>query len=184
MKNILVFSIISVFFLGCMATAADQSQPALPSTGAGATGESRWVVGAGTALKEAATAAAADTLPLQVGAQVTVLESSGRWLKVQTATKQTGWVFAGRLALTPPVAEVAASEDIFTASAQQSQIEVAQADSARSIRGLSAEAENYAQERGTPQEYRKALDQILARQVSKNEVTAFMRAGKLGEYAQ
>lgn len=184
MKNILVFSIISVFFLGCMAMAADQSKPAAPSTQAVSTGERRWVVGAGTALKAEAAAAAADTVSLAVGAQVTVLESSGRWLKVQTSTKQTGWVFAGRLALTPPVAEVAASDDIFAASAQQSQIEVAQADSARSIRGLSAAAENYAQERGTPQEYRRALDQILERKVSKDEVTVFMRAGKLGEYAQ
>lgn len=180
MRNIVVLGSISVLLFGCVATAGDLST----TTSAPAKAENRWVVGAGTALKSEAAATSADIAPLEVGSQVVVLESAGRWLKVQTATKQRGWVFAGRLSSTPPVAEVAASEGLFAASAQQSQIEIAKADSARSVRGLSAETENYAKERGTPQEYRKALDQILARQVSKKEVEAFMRAGKLGEYAQ
>lgn len=180
MRNLLVFGTISLLLLGCMATAGDLSA----ATSASSPTASRWVVGAGTTLKSAASATSADIVPLEVGAKVQVLENAGRWLKVQTATKKSGWVFAGRLSSTPPVTEVAASDGLFAASAQQSQIEIAKADSARSVRGLSPETENYAKERGTPQEYRKALDQILARQVSKEEVTAFMRAGKLGEYAQ
>jgi uncharacterized protein YgiM (DUF1202 family) len=180
MRNIFMLGSISVLLLGCVATAGDLST----TTAAPSSAENRWVVGAGTSLKSEATATSADIAPLEVGAQVVVLENAGRWLKVQTAGQKTGWVFAGRLSSTPPVAEVAASEGLFSSSAQRSQIEVARADSARSVRGLSAETENYAKERGTPQEYRKALDQILARQVSKEEVKAFMRAGKLGEYAQ
>lgn len=181
MRNIFGLGIISLLFFGCLATAAELSTTASSSVPAGT---SRWVVGAETVLKAEAAAASADIVSLKVGDKVTVLESSGRWLKVQTSGKESGWVFAGRLSSTPPVAEVAASDDIFAASAQQSQIEIAQADSARSIRGLSAETASYAKERGTPQEYRQALDQILARRVSKEEVTAFMRSGKLGEYAQ
>lgn len=176
MKNIFVSGLISLLLLGSLAAAADSSTTA--------SGESRWVLGAGTVLKSEAAVTSADILPLKVGDKVTVLESSGRWLKVETPAKETGWVFAGRLSTTAPVAEVAASDDIFAASAQQSQIEIAQADSARSVRGLSAETASYAKERGTPQEYRQALDQILARRVSKEELTVFMRDGKLGEYAQ
>jgi len=174
MKNIFVLGIIGVLLLGSLATAADSN----PS------GENRWVIGAGTTLKAEAAASSNDIAPLGIGDKVIVLESSGRWLKVRSAAKETGWVFAGRLSSTPPVAEVVASDDIFAASAQQSQIEIAQAESARSIRGLSAETASYAKERGTPQEYRHALDQILARKVSKDEVTTFMREGRLGEYAQ
>ncbi len=178
MRNVIVIAGICMLLSGCAATAGDLS-PAPPSTAA-----SRWVVSAGTTLKSDAVATSADIAPLAVGAQVLVLENAGRWLKVQTAAQKTGWVFAGRLALSPPVVEAASSDDLLSASARQSQIEIAQADSARSVRGLSAETENYARERGTPQEYRQALDRILARQVSQDEVTAFMRAGKLGEYAQ
>lgn len=172
--------LVSVLLFGCVATAENLSSTEKTSPSA----ESRWVVGAGTVLKSEAAAGSTDLLPLEVGTQVLVLENAGRWLRVQTGKAETGWVFAGRLSSTPPVAEVAASEGLFAASAQQSQIEMARADSARSIRGLSAETESYAKERGTPQEYRSALDKILRRQVSKDEVTAFMRAGKLGEYAQ
>jgi hypothetical protein len=180
MRNIFVHGCICLLLLGCVTAAGNFST----ATAASPAAESRWVVGSGTALKSEAKATAADIVSLEVGAKVLVLESAGRWLKVQTVDKKSGWIFAGRLSSTPPVTEVTASEGLFSASAQQSQIEIAQADSARSVRGLSAETESYAKERGTPQEYRQALDQILARQVSKEEVTAFMRAGKLGEYAQ
>lgn len=146
--------------------------------------ESRWVVGEGTTLKAEAAAASADLAPLAVGSQVTVVENAGRWLKVQSGSGQQGWVFAGRLASTAPVAEVAAESGLFASAAQQSQVEVARADSARSVRGLSAETGQYAQERGTPQAFRTALDQILARKVSKEELHAFLREGRLGEYAQ
>lgn len=180
MRNIFVHGCICLLLLGCMATAGELSA----ATAAPSTTKDRWVVGSGTALKSEATATSADIVSLEVGAKVLVLENAGRWLKVQTADKKSGWVFAGRLSSTPPVTEVAASDGLFASTAQQSQIEIAKADSARSVRGLSAETESYAKERGTPQEYRQALDRILARQVSKEEVTAFMRAGKLGEYAQ
>lgn len=180
MRNILVLGSICLLLLGCAATAGDLTTTTSPSTAA----EIRWVVGAGTTLKAEAVANSADILPLAVGAEVQVLENAGRWLKVQSASKERGWVFAGRLSATPPVTEVTAGEGLFAAAAQQSQVEIAQADSARSVRGLSAETESYAKERGTPLEYRQALDRILARQVSKGEITSFMRAGKLGEYAQ
>lgn len=179
MRILLGFAVASLLLFGCVATAGD-----LSTMTASSVAENRWVVGAGTVLKSEAAATSVDIVPLAIGVQVLVVENAGRWLKVQTESKETGWVFAGRLASTPPVTEVEASEGLFAATAQQSQIEIAQADSARSIRGLSPETESYAKERGTPQEYRKALDQILARKVSKEEVTAFMRAGKIGEYAQ
>jgi len=180
MRNVLVLGSICLLLLGCTATAGDL----VTTNSSAAASEVRWVVGAGTTLKAEAVASSVDILPLAVGAEVQVLENAGRWLKVESASKERGWVFAGRLSAIPPVMEVAASEGLFAASAQQSQIEIAQADSARSIRGLSAEAESYAKERGTPLEYRQALDRILARQVSKEAITSFMRAGKLGEYAQ
>jgi hypothetical protein len=182
MRKIYVLGSIGMFLLGYLVMGGNWSAAtaAAPATATA----NRWVVGTGTALKSEAMATSADIVPLEVGAQVQVLENAGRWLKVQTAAKKVGWVFAGRLSSTPPVTEVGASDGLFAASAQQSQIEIAKADSARSVRGLSAETESYAKERGTPQEYRKALDQILARQVSKEEVVTFMRAGKLGEYAQ
>lgn len=146
--------------------------------------EKRWVSSEGTALKAEASATSENVADVQVGTEVTVMESGGRWLKVRTASGKEGWVYAGRISETPPAAEVAGGEGgLFGDSMKNSQINTAKADSARSIRGLSPAAAQYAKDRGTPEIYKKALDVILARKVSANELKAFLKAGKIGEYA-
>jgi uncharacterized protein YgiM (DUF1202 family) len=145
--------------------------------------ETRWVITEGTTLKQEASISSPDVTPLPVGAELSVIESGGRWLKVRAGGK-TGWVYTGRTSDTKPVAEVGGAESgLFGESMQQSKIQTAKADSARSIRGLSPEADQYAKQRGTPESYKKALDQILERKVSDKELKAFLRDGKIGEYA-
>lgn len=147
--------------------------------------EKRWVSSEGTALKAEASATSENIADMQIGTAVTVVESGGRWLKVKTAAGKEGWVYAGRVSDTPPVAEVSADDGgLFGATMQKSQISTAKADSARSIRGLSPEADQYAKDRGTPEVYKKSLDVVLARKVSANELKAFLKEGKIGEYAQ
>jgi hypothetical protein len=146
-------------------------------------GEVRWVNSDETALKEESKVTAATVTTLPIGAEVTVIETAGRWQKVRASSGAVGWVYAGRLAETQPVAEVAGQDGLLFGTMQESNIQTAKADSARSIRGLSPETEQYAKERGTPLEYRQALDQILAYRVSKEELTAFLQKGQLGEYA-
>lgn len=146
-------------------------------------GEKRWVNSDGTTLKAESKVAAATVATLTIGAEVSVLETAGRWQKVRAANGTEGWVYAGRLAETKPATEVAGQSGILFGTMQESNIETAKADSARSIRGLSPETEQYAKERGTPAEYRKSLDQILNYRVTKEEITAFLREGQIGEYA-
>lgn len=147
--------------------------------------EKRWVSSEGTALKAEASATSENIADVQIGTAVTVVESGGRWLKVRTATGKEGWVYAGRVSDTPPVAEVSGDDGgLFGATMQKSQISTAKADSARSIRGLSPESAQYAKDRGTPEVYKKSLDVVLARKVSVKELKAFLKEGKIGEYAQ
>ena len=147
--------------------------------------EKRWVSSEGTTLKSEASATSDNVADVKVGTAVTVVESGGRWLKVRTAAGKEGWVYAGRVSETPPASEVAGDDGgIFGNSMQKSQINTAKADSARSIRGLSPEAAKYAKDRGTPEVYKKSLDIVLARKVSANELKAFLKEGKIGEYAQ
>lgn len=145
--------------------------------------EKRWVATEGTTLKQGASASAADLASLSVGTELSVLETEGRWLKVQTANGKEGWVYAGRVSDAIPTAEVSGEAGLFGDSMQQSQIETAKADSARSIRGLSPEAAQYARLRGTPESFKKELDKVLARKVTRRELQAFLRDGKIGEYA-
>lgn len=147
--------------------------------------EKRWVSSEGTALKAEASATSESVADVLVGTEVTVLESGGRWLKVRTDAGKEGWVYAGRVSDTPPASEVAGDDGgIFGGSMQKSQINTAKADSARSIRGLSPEAAKYAKDRGTPELYKKSLDVVLSRRVSAKELKAFLKEGRIGEYAQ
>jgi len=66
---------------------------------------------------------------------------------------------------------------------QSSSISADEAQTSRSIRGLSKETEQYAQQRGTPEVYKKALDQVLAIRITDKEVAVFLKEGKIGEYA-
>jgi hypothetical protein len=115
---------------------------------------------------------------------LTLVESGGRWLKVRTADNREGWVYAGKVADAPPSAEVTAEDSLFGGTLQDSQIKTAKADSARSIRGLSPETAQYAKQRGTPDTFKRELDKVLARKVNAKELRAFLREGKIGEYAQ
>ena len=147
--------------------------------------EKRWVSSEGTALKAEASATSENVVDLLIGTEVTVVESGGRWLKVKTAAGKEGWLYAGRVSDTAPNAEVSGGDGgIFGESMKSSQINTAKADSARSIRGLSPETAKYAKDRGTPEIYKKSLDSILTRKVSAKELKAFLKDGKIGEYAQ
>lgn len=147
--------------------------------------EKRWVSSEGTSLKAEASATSDTVVDVLVGTEVAVVESGGRWLKVKTAAGKEGWVYAGRVSDTPPAGEVAGGDGgIFGASMQKSQINTAKADSARSIRGLSPDAAKYAKDKGTPEATKKALDIVLARKVSPKELKAFLKEGRIGEYAQ
>ncbi len=147
--------------------------------------EIRWVSSAGTTLKAEASATSENVAELPVGAEVTVVETGGRWLMVRSAAGVNGWVYAGRLAETKPVAEVTGSDDpLFGDSMKKSQITTAKADSARSIRGLSPETAAYAKSRGTSELSKKSLEKIMGRKVSPTELKSFLKEGKLGEYAQ
>jgi uncharacterized protein YgiM (DUF1202 family) len=146
--------------------------------------EKRWVSSDGTTLKSEASISSEDVAPLPVGTELSVIESGGRWIKVRSANGKEGWVYAGRVADAPPTAEVSGEAGLFGDTMQSSQIKTAKADSARSIRGLSPEVNQYAKQRGTPESFKKELDKVLARKVSPKELRAFLKDGKIGEYAQ
>lgn len=145
--------------------------------------EKRWVVSDGATLKQEASVSAADLAPLPLGTELSLLESGGRWLKVKLPDGRAGWVYAGRVADAPPSSEVIDEGGLFGETMQKSQIQTAKADSARSIRGLSPEVAQYAKQRGTPEVFKKELDKVLTRKVSARELRAFLRDGKIGEFA-
>ena len=138
-----------------------------------------WVTSAGAKLSAQPQATAAAVAAVGVGAELRVLAAKDKWLQVSTAQGQTGWIYRGKVSSTKP----ASSGGGLFGPLGKSSLQVSGADTSRSIRGLSPEAEAYAQGAKTPAEYKQAVDRTLALTVSPEDVDKFLRDGKIGEYA-
>lgn len=145
--------------------------------------ETIWVASGGTKLKADPSASSKTISELAVGTELKLLQSESRWYQVRTALGKQGWVYRGKVSTVLPQQETQDSGNPF-AGLGGSNISADEAQTARSIRGLSPEAEQYAKQRGTPQVYQKALDEVLALIVTTGELEAFLQKGKIGEYAQ
>ncbi|MFC1892154.1 SH3 domain-containing protein [Thermodesulfobacteriota bacterium] len=146
--------------------------------------EKLWVSSDKAKLKAESSASSMTVATLPMGTEVTVFAKDGRWYKISSVTGEDGWIYRGRLSDSPPAEEVQKeSEDLF-AFMPGSSIQADEADTARSIRGLSPETEQYAKSKGTPAEYKAVLDKVLALSIDERELDAFLSKGKIGEYAR
>jgi len=152
------------------------------SVATGFTAETQWITSEGAKLKTDHKASSKTIATLPIGTEVTVLDSKKRWRYIRTPSDQEGWIYRGRLSDSPPENETEGSEDLF-GSLTGSGISADEADTGRSIRGLSTETQEYAKKTGTPVSYQKALDRVLAMRISEKELVAFLKKGKIGEYA-
>jgi hypothetical protein len=144
-----------------------------------------YVASEGAKLKADKSASSDTVAELPVGTQLSVQGQEDSWYKV-SANGRSGWIYRGKVAASPPEPSKQGGDNLF-GSAGASGVMVSEADSARSMRGLSEEQEA-AKAAGRPTrplaEYKKALNQVLAESVSAKELESFLKAGKIGEYAK
>ncbi len=173
-RIVLLLAVIPLVFHFASADAGDQ--------------ETVWVSSDGAVLKSDRKASSDDIAELPVGMALTVLEYKKRWYNVVTPDEQEGWIYRGKVSKEPPEADEDSGEgdstgELLTAITGSS-IESDEADTARSIRGLSPEAQEYAKNAGTPRECRDALDQVLAYKTMDKDIHQLLQEEKIGEYAE
>ena len=151
-------------------------------TGVGMAQKILWVSASDAKLKSEPGAGSSTISTLDVGTEVEVVSTEGRWYKVETNTGKDGWIYRGRLSETAPVAEVSEGDDLF-AGMGGSGISSKDASTSRSIRGLSKETEAYAKRQGTSADHKKSLETVLSWSVSEKSIEKFLASGKIGEYA-
>lgn len=148
--------------------------------------EKLYVASEGAKLKADKSAGSDTVAELAVGAPLSVLGQEESWYKV-SANGQTGWIYRGKVAATPPEASKQGGDNLFGGLGGSS-IMVSEADSARSVRGLNESEQQAAKAAGRPTrtlaEYQQALDKVLAEKVSKKELEGFLKSGRIGEYAK
>jgi uncharacterized protein YgiM (DUF1202 family) len=140
-------------------------------------------------LKADSSSSSATIMELKRGTELTVVAKDGRWYSVATPTGKKGWIYRGKVSEEPPEMEgMEEDEDEgvggLLGGLSGSDINADAADSSRSIRGLSPEAKEYADATGSPKEIRNALDAVIARPTTDNEIDRFLQEGKIGEYAE
>jgi hypothetical protein len=140
-----------------------------------------WVVSDGARLHAEKTAASPTVASLPLNAALTRIATDGKWHQVETEDGKTGWVYRGKVSDAKPGADGDALDDLL-GDLGESDILLAAADTSRSIRGrtrLDASDERS----DIPEPLRRALDRVLSFYVSDAETDAFLKEGRIGEYA-
>ncbi len=147
-----------------------------------------WVSSARAKLKADKAASSRTLTKLPVGTKLSVLALENRWYFVKTSRGKKGWIYRGRVSQKPPAASSKSGEKDslggLLAGVTGSSIQADEADTDRSIRGLSPEAREYARRTGKSEQYQKAVDQVLTMQIKDAEIEQFLQKGGIGEYAQ
>ena len=148
-------------------------------------GEKRWIAPNGAKLKAEKSASSETIAMLTGGAEVAVISSEKRWFQVSESSGKTGWVYGGKLLNDPPGDTDPDAELI--GDLVDSGIALDASDTARSIRGKSKSPTHFGQgalKTGTEKKYRDALETVMSFYVGDREIDEFLKAGKIGEYAQ
>jgi hypothetical protein len=139
-------------------------------------GETLYVKTPNTELKSSTAASATTLATLPAGAPVNVLSKKGSWVQGSVSGK-TGWIYKFKLATSKPSGggNLLAGLGGGGASAREG-------STASSIRGLSPTSEKYAGRVNIGPQHIGMVKHMESMKVSRADVAAFLKAGKLGEF--
>lgn len=140
-------------------------------------GDTMYVRAAGTDLKGSASPGAPSVAKLSIGEKVQVESKQGSWVKVKTKSGQEGFVFGPKLSSDKPDKEHFGGGDTKNLAANEG-------DTAQALRGLSPTAESFAGRADIKPSDIAAVKKMEDVKVPKDELDAFLKEGKLAEYAQ
>ena len=141
-------------------------------------GDSMYVRAADTDLKSAPGPGSPSVGKLDIGLKVEILEKKGPWAKVKATVKkqdQEGYVFLQKLSKDKPDKERLGGGSVASAS---------EGDTAQALRGLTPTAEKFAGRTKISPEDIAAVKKMEDRKITKEEVTGFLKDGKLAEYGE
>jgi uncharacterized protein YgiM (DUF1202 family) len=118
---------------------------------------------------------------VQFGEALEKLRQEGEWLEVRTASGSTGWIFVNK---TTPTKPAGGESSLARLGQAMRRTEAAPVTAATGARGLDKVSEEYASRTGISKQYQDEVDRMTAYKLTDQEVEAFLREGRLGEYAQ
>lgn len=146
-----------------------------------ALGETLYVSAKSAQLRSGKTSLDPVVAGLKLGESLEVVKREERWLQVRTAKGVQGWIYASHVSESKPAGgdnELAALGKGFR------QTEASSVTASAGARGLDKASESYANRAGITQQHRDAVDRMTANKIPDEDIQAFLKAGRLGEYAE
>ena len=117
---------------------------------------------------------------LKLGDTLDVVTREDHWLQVQTSLGFKGWIYYNNVSTSKPTGGdngLAAMGRSFRGT------DASDVTASAGARGLDKASEDYAKRSGITQQQRDAVDHMTIYKISDEEVQAFLKSGRLGEYA-
>ena len=118
---------------------------------------------------------------LKLGETLEVVKRDDRWLQVQTTKGVTGWIYYNNVSASKPAG---GDNELATLGQSFRRTDASAVTASAGARGLDKASEDYAKRSGITQQQRDAVDRMTTYKISDEEIQAFLKSGRLGEYAE
>lgn len=118
---------------------------------------------------------------LKIGEALEVVKRDDRWVQVKTAKGVTGWIYSGNVSESKPAG---GDNELATLGKGFRRTEASSVTASAGARGLDKASESYANRAGITQQHRDAVDRMTATKIPDEDIQAFLKSGRLGEYAE
>jgi len=109
-----------------------------------------------------------------------VVKRDDRWLQVLTTKGVTGWIYSTNVSSSKPMG---GDNELAALGQSVRRTDASAVTASAGARGLDKASEDYAKRSGITQQQRDAVDRMTAYKISDEEIQAFLKYGRLGEYA-
>ena len=142
-------------------------------------GETVYVAAKSAQLRSGKTSLDPVVASLKLGETLEVVKRDDRWLQVQTTQGVTGWIYSNNVSESKPAG---GDNELAALGRNFRRTEASAVTASAGARGLDKASEDYAKRSGVTQQQRDAVDRMTIYKISDEEIQAFLKSGRLGEY--
>ena len=144
-------------------------------------GETLYVAAKSAQLRSGKTSLDPVVAGLKRGEPLEVVTRDNRWLQVQTAKGIKGWIYDNKVSASKPTGR---DNELAALGRSFRRTDASDVTASAGARGLDKASGDYADRSGLTQQHRDAVDRMTAYKIPDEEIHAFLKSGRLGEYAE
>jgi hypothetical protein len=144
-------------------------------------GETLYVAAKSAQLRSGKTSLDPVVASLKLGESLDVVTRDDHWLQVQTTKGVKGWIYYNNVSASKPAG---GDNELEALGKSFRRTDASAVTASAGARGLDKASEGYANRSGITQQQRDSVDRMTAYKIPDEDIQAFLKTGKLGEYAE